>query len=204
MAEREALIAGFEHEMAAKMPTRPTSALAQDHPGLDPASFGIGAAAARSVHGVIVDGVHYRSDCTTRHGNYPLCDAMAIPSYSLAKPVVAGLALMRMQRLYPDIATEAVGHHARASSCLAERWKDVQLRHLLDMSSGQHDSPAYMADEESPRIGGFFVADTHAQRLAFACEAWPRREAPATRWVYHSSDTYLLGTALQHALRRIP
>src|SRR3546814_10886398 len=49
-----------------------------------------------------------------------------------------------------------------------------------------------------------FVPDTHAQLLAFACEAYPRKQAPGTRWVYHTSDSYLLGTVLQHALRRLP
>lgn len=53
------------------------------------------------------------------------------------------------------LSFSADGGVSRASGCLAERWKDVQLRHLLGMSSGQHDSPAYMADEESPRIGAF-------------------------------------------------
>src|SRR3546814_17846701 len=72
------------------------------------------------------------------------------------------------------------------------------------MATGQYESPAYMADEDAARMRDFFVPDTHAQRLAFACEAYPRKQAPGTRWVYHTSDTYLLGTVLQHALRRLP
>lgn len=204
IADREALIAAHGAETAARLPVKPIAALASDHPGIDPARFAVGAARARTVHGVIVDGVHYRGDCDTRHGAHPFCDGLDIPSYSIAKSVVAGLALMRMQRLYPGIADEPVGRHARASGCMTEKWEGVALRHLLDMSTGQYDVPAYMADEDSPRIGDFFAPDTHARRLAFACEAYPRREAPGMRWVYHTSDTYLLGTALQNALRRIP
>src|SRR3546814_14174431 len=61
-----------------------------------------------------------------------------------------------------------------------------------------------MADEGAAGMRDFFVPDTHAQRLAFACQAYPRKQAPGTRWVYHTSDPYLLGTVLQHALRRLP
>lgn len=203
MAGRDALIAAHDAETARRLPVKPIAALAADHPGIDPTHFAIGAARARTVHGVIVDGVHYRSQCHTRHGTHPFCDALDIPSYSVAKSVVAGLALMRMQQLYPGIAEEPVSRHARASGCMMETWDGVTLRHLLDMSTGQYDAAGYMADEDSPRIGGFFAPDTHAQRLAFACEAYPRREAPGARWVYHTSDTYLLGTVLQNALRRI-
>ena len=204
VARRDILIAAHDAETTARLPVKPIAALATDHPGIDPERFAIGAARARTVHGVIVDGVHYRGDCDTRHGAYPFCDVLDVPSYSLAKSVVAGLALMRMQRLHPGIADEPVSRHARTSGCMTEKWEGVALRHLLDMSAGQYDDDAYMADEDSPRIVDFFAPDTHARRLAFACEAYPRREAPGARWVYHTSDTYLLGTALQNALRRIP
>ncbi|WP_433853617.1 serine hydrolase [Stenotrophomonas nitritireducens] len=204
VAARDALVAGHRRDVAARLPVRPLSALAQDHPGIDPARFAIGAARARSAYGVVANGIHYRGDCHTRHGAYPDCDALLLPSYSVAKSAVAGLALMRLERLHPGIATQPVAAHARASGCQGERWRGVTFLHLLDMASGHYDSPAYMADEDDARVRDFFDPDSHAQRLAFACEAYPRHDAPGTRWVYHTSDTYLLGTVLQDALRRIP
>lgn len=204
VAARAALIADHRREVAVRLPVRPLSALAQDHPGTDPAQFAIGAARARSAYGVVADGIHYRGDCDTRHGAYPYCDALLLPSYSVAKSAVAGLALMRLERLYPGIAAQPVSTHARASGCRSDKWQDVNFLHLLDMATGQHDAPAYMADEDDARVRDFFAPDQHAQRLAFACEAYPRRDAPGMRWVYHTSDTYLLGTVLQDALRRIP
>lgn len=200
----DGLVAAHAREVAARLPVRPISALAADHPGIDPAGFAIGAPRARTAYGVVFDGIHYRGDCGTRHGAYPYCEAMDIPSYSLAKSVVAGVALMRMERLHPGVADLPVTGFARASGCMGERWEGVRFRHLLDMATGQYDSPAYMADEDDAKVRGFFAPDTHAQRLAFACEAYPRREAPGARWVYHTSDTYLLGTVLQEALRRLP
>ncbi|MGY0612563.1 serine hydrolase [Luteimonas sp. A501] len=204
VATRDEVIAAYARETAARLPVRPMSALAIDHPGVDPARFAIGAPRGRSVHGVVANGIHYRSGCDTRHGAYPYCDVMDIPSYSVAKSVVAGIALMRMERLHPGVAELPVSGFARASGCMTEKWDGVNFRHLLDMTTGQYDSPAYMADEDDAKVRGFFAPDTHAQRLAFACEAYPRHDAPGARWVYHTSDTYLLGTVLQEALRRLP
>lgn len=204
VAARDALIAGHRREVAARLPVRPLSSLAQEHPGIDPDGFAIGAPRARSTHGVVVNGIHYRGDCDTRHGAYPYCDALLLPSYSVAKSAVAGLALMRLERLHPGIAAQPVAAHARASGCLDRRWQGVTFLDLLDMATGQYDSPAYMADEDDARVRDFFAPDTHAPRLAFACEAYPRHDPPGTRWVYHTSDTYLLGTVMQDALRRLP
>lgn len=204
VAARDALVADYRREVAARLPVRPLSSLAQDHPGVEPSRFAIGAARARSAYGVVADGIHYRGDCDTRHGAYPDCGALLLPSYSVAKSAVAGLALMRLERLHPGIAAQPVAAHARASGCLGARWQGVTFLHLLDMASGQYDSPAYMADEDDARVRDFFAPDTHAPRLAFACEAYPRHEPPGTRWVYHTSDTYLLGTVLQDALRHLP
>ena len=204
VADRDALVAAHRAEVAARLPVRPISALADDHPGLDPAKFAIGAARGRTAYGVVANGVHYRSGCATRHGEHPFCEVMDLPSYSVAKSVVAGLALMRMERLHPGVKDLAVADFAPASGCRTEKWRDVRFLHLLDMATGQYDSPAYMADEDDARVRDFFSPESHAQRLAFACEAYPRREAPGARWVYHTSDTYLLGTVLQQALRRLP
>lgn len=204
VAGRDGLVAARASEVAARLPVRPMSALAADHPGIDPARLAIGAPRGHTVHGLVFEGIHYRSACDTRHGAYPYCDDMDIPSYSLAKSAVAGLALMRMERLHPGVADLPVSGFARASGCMGARWEGVRFRHLLDMSTGLYDSPGYMADEDDAKVRGFFAPDTHARRLAFACEAYPRQEDPDTRWVYHTSDTYLLGTVLQEALRRLP
>lgn len=201
VAGREALVAAHAAEVAGRMPVRPLPALAVDHPGVAPERLAIGAARGRTAYGFVADGIHYRSACVTRHGDHPYCEALNLPSYSVAKSVVAGVALMRMEQRWPGTRALPVDRYARASGCMTAKWQGVAFQHLLDMATGQYDSPAYMADEDDPRVQAFFAPDTHAQRLAFAYEAYPRREAPGTRWVYHTSDTYLLGTVLQQALR---
>lgn len=198
---REALLAAHASEIAGRLPVRPLTALAGDHPGVDPAALAIGAARGRTAYGLVVDGVHYLSACATRHGDYPYCEVLDLPSYSVAKSVVAGLALMRMEALHPGTRDFPVRDWIPASGCRTDKWAGVNLQHLLDMTTGQYDSPAYMADEDDPRIRAFFGATDHATRVAYACEAYPRHEAPGLRWVYHTPDTYLLGTALQQRLR---
>ncbi len=202
--DKAAWISAFRAEAASTLPVRPLSDLARDFPGVDAERFAIGAAAARTRFGVVARGIHYRSGCPTRHGEYPYCDVMTIPSFSLAKSAAAGVALMRLEALYPGTADQPVSRHALATGCRTEAWRDVRFRHLLDMSTGHYDSPAYMADEDDARVAPFFKATSHPHKLAFSCEAYPRRQPPGQRWVYHTPDTYLLGTVMAHFLAQQP
>lgn len=195
-------VAAYRTEVIARLPVQPLATLANDHPGLDPIAFAIGDAAARTLHGVVVDDVHYRGDCATRHGTYPDCDALLLPSFSIAKSVVAGIALMRMEQIHPGLAQAPVSAWIPASGCRHEDWADVRFIDLLDMASGHYNSPRYMADEGAADATAFFAAGSHARKLAHACESYPRHDRPGERWVYHSSDSYLLGTALRGYLRR--
>ena len=198
------VIAAHEHEVAARLPTRPLADLARDHPGILPGNLAIGDARASTRHGVLVDGIHYVSPCATRHGDYPYCDVLDVPSYSVAKSAVAAVALMRMESLYPGTAAETVSDLVPATGCRSDAWRGVELVDLLDMATGHYDSPDYMADEDAAKIVAFFQPTTHPYKLAFGCEAYPRKQAPGARWVYHTSDTYLLGVALNADLRSKP
>ncbi len=198
------LIANHRRELAARLPTRSLSALAIDHPGIDIANLAIGDTRANTRHGVLVDGIHYVSACTTRHGDYPYCDVLDVPSFSVAKTAVAGVALMHMELLAPGTAARTVADLVPATGCRTDAWRDVTLVNLLDMATGHDDSPIYMADEDASKVATFFGVPTHPYKLAFACEAYPRRQDPGTRWVYHTSDTYLLGVALNAELRSKP
>ena len=45
-----------------------------------------------------------------------------------------------------------------------------------------------------------FTAETHKEKLAIACDAFPRKRKPGKTFVYHTSDTYLLGSAMNNFL----
>lgn len=194
-----AAVAGaFRSETARRLPVRPVEALADDFPGLDPGSFGSTKdipPEEMTAFGVLLGGVHYAGSCGTRAGPYPYCDEMLLPSYSLAKTVMAGFALMRAERLRPGARNALVVDHVPECRA-AGGWEGVTFEHLLDMTTGRYDSPAIQADEDAMNTERFFLSTTHAEKLAIACTRFPRKEPPGQRLVYHTSDTYLLGAAL--------
>lgn len=204
VASRQAVIAAYRNNQAHRLPERPVRQLATDFPGVDPSRLVIGEGNSRTMYGLVVNGINYVSACPTRRGNYPYCDELPFPSYSLAKSVEAGLALMAMQQAHPGTAALTVSQFAPVSGCGKPGWRDVTFRNLLDMTSGHYDSKHYMVDEDADKVGRFFGATTEHQKATFACDAYPRQARPGTTWVYHTSDTFLLGDVLNGYLRSLP
>ena len=197
VAGADAAIRRLDKHRAARLPVKPIATLAEDYPGVDPTNIGTVNGVKpedMTVYGMLVDGVHYRSSCATRHGPYPYCDSLPLPSYSTAKSIFAGLALMRMEKRHPGIADQTVS--SLVPECSAERWGDVSLVDALDMATGSYRDNGYEVDEDSAPHVEFLEEESHAKRVDFACNHFPRRVDPGTVWVYHTSDTYLLGTAL--------
>ncbi|MBA4343564.1 MAG: hypothetical protein C0423_15610 [Methylibium sp.] len=205
LADAAAVAAAYQAELAARLPVKPLSALAGDHPG---ASINVAKLLAPyttdaqhvTTVGFISKGIHYRGGCTTRRGEYPFCDQLVLPSYSTAKSAFAGLALMRLESRYPGTAKLKLSD--LVPECAPARWGDVSIEHALDMATGNYSSAAYEADENSADMAPFFGGLTHQQKIGFACNQYSRQASPGSQWVYHTSDTYLAGTAMNAALRR--
>jgi len=183
-----------------QLPVQTLDRLTVDVPGLNLQWLKDAAGDAQSVSGLVVGGVNYVAPCLTRLGEDVDCAARALPSYSLAKSLFAGLGLMRLERLYPGTAMLKVSD--LLADCPGEGWDDVALIDLLDMASGHFQSSGYEVDEGALETIPFFDAETRAGKLSFACQAYPRRTLPGKLWVYHTSDTFLLGQAMTAALRR--
>jgi hypothetical protein len=203
VADKAAIIAAYRTELASRVPTRPLSALKAAYPDIDLARLAIGDPAARTRYGLYVNGVDYASPCPTRHGNYPYCQVLDVPSYSTAKTIVAGITAMRMQQRWPGVMQQQVSAYAPTSACAAARWRDVSFMNLLDMAGGNYGSADYMADEDSPKVAALLRPLTNAGKLRAACSSWPRKAPPGSRWVYHTSDTYLLGVVLNRYLHSL-
>lgn len=196
--DADAIAAAYRAEVAARLPVRPIAALANLYPGLDPARLVLAPPAdgdPPTAYGLVVDGVHHASTCQTRHGDYPFCNTLDLPSYSTAKSIVGAIGLMRLEALVPGAANQLIAEHV--SACAAgEVWKDVTLGQSLDMATGVYGSSAFEADESAPSISAFFDAEDHAAKVAYACGQYGRRATPGQTFVYHTADTYLLGAAL--------
>jgi hypothetical protein len=199
VANAAAIASDYAREVAARLPTQPIETLSRDFPGVDPSQFGSPSevpADDMTLYGVVAHGVNYVSGCGTRFGAYPFCAVLDLPSYSLAKSIVAGLASMRLEQLYPGMTQQSIAKYVPACAATGT-WNDVTFADALDMATGHYLQPGDQADENAPDLTPFFLDDTHAQRIAFACTHYPRKDTPGTRWIYHTVDMYVLGTALQ-------
>ena len=198
----EQLIAGFQQEQSGKLPVKSFTDIGADFPELDATAF----AAPDDVSpehlttfGVVIDGIHYRGACATRYGPYPFCENIALPSYSTSKSVFAGLGMMRLEQLYPGAKDELI--HDYVPECAAAGWRDVTFDQALDMATGRYDSAAPEADENKAVQDGFFIDLTHDEKVGRACTLYPRKSEPGEQWVYHTTDHYVLGVAMQSFLR---
>lgn len=193
------IAAAYAREVATRLPTRPIETLGATYAGANPAAFGSPDEVPRgdmTAYGLVIDGVHYVGGCDTRAGPYPFCDVLDLPSYSLAKSLFAGLGSLALAREFPGVLDERIADYVPACKA-AGGWNDVRFRDALDMATGHFESVRYDEDEKSPAMLPFFIAEDHLTKIDFACRHFPRRAAPGTQWVYHTIDTYVLGTALE-------
>ncbi len=197
IAEAKTITAAYRAEVANRMPMRPISALAHLNEALNESRM---AQKKRipsrdmTLFGAVVDGIHYVSGCDTRFGAYPYCDVLPLPSYSVAKSTVAALALMRLEKLYPGVMEAQVSNYVAA--CSGSRWQGVTFENLLDMTTGNYKSKSPNADEDSVHMIPFFLKVATKAKLDFACTHFKNRAAPGKRWVYHTSDTFILSAAM--------
>lgn len=193
------IIADYQAEVSNRMTVKPIGDLATDYPGSNPSNFGSSSEvtpADMSAYGFVISGVHYVGGCDTRAGAYPYCAAMALPSYSTAKTIFGGVGLMRLEKLYPGVMQDAVSLYVPACDADGD-WSDVALEDALDMATGNYRFGTYFRDEGSTNMTNFFLETTDAGKISRACTQFPRKATPGSKWVYHTSDTYILGSAMQ-------
>lgn len=192
------LIADYQAEVNGRMLVKPLSALATDYPGADPTKFAAPGGkdpAHISLVGFAIDGTHYVGGCASRRGTYPYCESLAVPSYSSAKSVFAGSTLMRLEQKYSGSFSRNIGNYV--PDCASNgNWDDVTFENALDMATGNYNLAGYMSDEGATHTNDLFLPEDHASKIGYSCTEYPRNATPGTQWVYHTSDTYILGTAM--------
>jgi hypothetical protein len=89
------------------LPVKPIETISKDYPAIDAASFRQADAFSYddlTSYGAAINGTYYISRCQ----GLPNCDILPLPSYSLAKSIVGGLGLMRVEKLYPGVKNTLV------------------------------------------------------------------------------------------------
>ncbi|WP_285764429.1 choice-of-anchor D domain-containing protein [Biformimicrobium ophioploci] len=197
------LVAEYQAEVNGRMPTKPLSALNSDYPGTDYTKFATPngkSPSAISLVGFVIDGTHYTGGCTTRQGDYPYCEVLPVPSYSSAKSIFAGTALMRLEQKYPGTMNQAISNYV--PECAANgNWDDVTFNNTADMGTGNYKLAGYMSDEGASHTNDLFLPESHASKISYSCTEYPRKASPGTKWIYHTSDTYILGRAMNEYLQ---
>jgi len=202
VAGSEQIRANFAAELAARMPVKPIQALADDYPGVDVSAFGSGVAPEHMTwYGLVVNGVNYIGGCQTRFGQYPYCESMRATSYSTAKSAFVSMALIRLAQDYGvDVVDLLIKDYVPEYAASSGDWEQVTFNNTLDMATGNYVSAEYMLDDESDKMGEFFGAQPYAERIKKAFTA-PHQVDPGTRWVYRTSDTFILTRAMQNYLQ---
>ena len=197
--------ADYQNEVNGRMPSKPIADLATDYPGADPSQFGSAAETDpdhMTLFGLVIDGTNYVGGCGTRWGSHPYCESINVPSYSTAKTIFAGMALMRMEHKHPGFMSHVVADHV--PDCASDgNWTDVNYGHVIDMGTGNYQSALYMSDEGASHTNDLFLPEDHASKISYSCTQYNRKATPGTQWVYHTSDTYILGTAMNADLKAI-
>ena len=202
----EAVKDAHAREVANGLPTKPLSALATDYPnsGVNIANFtrGFRSPGDITAFGLFINGVNYVSDCPTRFGTYAFCENMRLPSYSVAKSLFAGSALMWLgqrygSRVYGALIRSFVPQYVNGGD-----WVDVTFDDTSDMATGNYMSADYEADESSSQEMTFLSAEPFNTKIASAFTPFPHKAEPGTTWVYQSHATFILTQAVNNYLQQ--
>jgi len=191
------IISQYHQVQQSTLPIKSLATLKKNFPQLELSKIALSSSingTDMSRYGVIYQGNHYVSACTTRAGNYPFCQQLVLPSYSTAKSLFGGLTMMYLTQKFPDIFNANVADWV--TECSGKQWRGVTFSHLLNMSTGNYLSSGHSSDEGAEHSQIFFGATTHQEKINYSCQHFPRKSTPGTKFVYHTSDTYLLGTAI--------
>ena len=200
VAGAEQIKAHHADELAQRLPSKPFDDLAKDY-----SESGINLRAFESayrdsdnitMYGLVLHGTNYISGCPTRYGEYAFCADMRVPSYSIAKSVFAGVALMRLGQLYgTGVYNEKIKDFILQYTA-GGKWDGTTFGNTSDMATGNFNSSGYEEDENSVTMAKFLVDEALGAKILDAFAFKKHYAPPGTKWVYQSSSTFLLTQAM--------
>jgi hypothetical protein len=182
-------------EIRNRLPEKSIETISEAYPKLDSnifAQLDYIPASSMTAFGVLLDGNHYVSGCPTRATNYPDCSHMALPAYSLAKSLIGGIGLMRLEALHPGAKDALVKDLVPECS----KWGNIALKHLLNNTTGRYGSSKPHSDEDNHLLP-FLNEVTVKDKTKHVCSRYRVKSQPGEQWVYHTTEFWLLGVAMQ-------
>lgn len=200
VAEAEQIKARLADELAHRLPSKPFDDLAKDYPdsGINLHAFESAYRDSDNIttYGLVLHGTNYVSGCPTRYGEYAFCADMRVPSYSIAKSVFAGVALMRIGQLYgASVYNEKIKDYIPQYTS-GGKWDATTFGNTSDMATGNFNSSGYEEDENSLTMAKFLVDEALGAKILDAFAFKKHYAPPGTKWVYQSSATFLLTQAM--------
>jgi len=193
-------------EVANRLPTKPFSALLTDYPnsGINLANFtkSFRDPANITTYGLLINGVNYVASCQTRYGVYPFCDNMRVPSYSLAKSSLAGVAMMWLGQQYGTEVYQQLIRNYVPEYVGGGDWKNVTFANASDMATGNYNHTEFEGDESSPQELAFLTAEKYSEKMADAFRPFPHKAAPGSTFVYQTHTTFILTQAMNAYLQQ--
>jgi len=194
----------LKNELSNRLPTKPIEEISKDFPKIDSGDFGSKEdldPASLTAYGLVLNGIHYVGGCKTRAGYFPFCDEVDIPSFSVAKTIAASMGMMRLESIAPKSGDTKI--HSVIPECAAEGgWKNISLLNALDMATGRYVSDEALIDDDTEISAIVHESQLHNELVEFGCGAYPVKTGPGKKWVYHTSDTYLVGLGLHQLWKR--
>jgi len=195
-----------EAEVANRLPVKPLSALTTDFPnsGVVPANM-ISAYQSQQyiiTYGLFINGVIYTSGCPTRYGEYAYCNEMRLPTFSVTKSMLNGVAMMRLGQLYgPGVYSQLIRNYVPQYTA-GGNWSNVTFDDTINLATGNYLSAVSMSDENTPQAIAFIDAEDYATKINDAFTAFPSQAPPGTVFVYHSTDQFIANQAMNAYLQQ--
>jgi CubicO group peptidase (beta-lactamase class C family) len=187
------VINSHKEQIENSFPTRPWEDLATQY-GLDLTQLDSEITLDNlTTRGVLVEGTLYIDRCRSRFGDYPYCDEMVLPSFSLAKTSFISLAMMAIaQEFGPEIYDVKLSELLpKETNSATDDWSSVTMRHLVDMTTGHFR----YANQDDDYMGNFYSEYDLASRLESAL-LFPYETPPGEQVVYLTPNSQISAAAL--------
>ena len=186
----------FAQTKTRRIPVYPLSEIDEDNEIADYLNKSLWTNASTSLGAVLTDGKLFVNPPKTRHGIYPYPSEMRHGVYSVTKSMAGALSLFYFAERYgEDVFDELVTDYVPA---LADQpgWKGVTFSHTLNMVTGTRGGEA-----GNLLLDPLVVAATKEDAMNNIAQLGDYPQAPGERFVYATTNTFVLSDALQNYVR---